>query len=578
MNKKMLSAMVTMLAAMVMSLQSFADTENVDGIEWTYTITDGEATVGGGDWGDNAVPQDTSGAITIPSTLGKCPVTRIGNTAFWNCRELTGITIPSGIKSIGDGAFVGCNNLSISVAKENANYRVYNGCLMTKDCTTLIRGINCDVSIPSSVTNIAEYAFDGCGDLTSIEIPSNVVSIGDYAFYGCDGLGDLTISEGVQDIGHCAFEDCVNLTSVEIPPSVISIGSYAFSGCDRLVGLTISEGVQDIGEYAFAGCSGLTSVSIPSSVGYVGWNAFEYCSGLSSVEIAEGVWGVCSYAFYGCESLTDVTIPASVILIGMYAFSECSSLTDVTIPASVKTIGDGAFAECYGLTNMMFNGSLPRIGRGAFDCNWYGEYYDSNPFLTIHTAASPLTCSYIDGIPIVFDNYSEESLKAKTTVLVVTNVIVHYIRTSEVSPMAAPITKDVGIVNVMTEIKGGNISIPDSWVTNYPSFKATFGSDFSDALIAETGKFDAGGKPMMVWQDYVAGTDPTDKDDVFKASVTIVEGVPVISYTPTLSDAEAAKRKYTTWGKVKLQDEKWVEVKSGTEVDYNFFKVTVEMK
>jgi len=60
--------------------------------------------------------------------------------------------------------------------------------------------------------------------------------------------------------------------------------------------------------------------------------------------------------------------------------------------------------------------------------------------------------------------------------------------------------------------------------------------------------------------------------------VTMVEGKPVISYTPELSEDEKAKRKYVTWGKVKLQDEKWVEVPSGSEDDYNFFKVTVEMK
>lgn len=83
---------------------------------------------------------------------------------------------------------------------------------------------------------------------------------------------------------------------------------------------------------------------------------------------------------------------------------------------------------------------------------------------------------------------------------------------------------------------------------------------------------------MLVWQDYVAGTDPTDKDDVFKASVTIIDGKPVVGYTPELTETEKAKRIYRTYGKVRLGDAGWTLVPEGREVDYNFFKVTVEMK
>ena len=81
----------------------------------------------------------------------------------------------------------------------------------------------------------------------------------------------------------------------------------------------------------------------------------------------------------------------------------------------------------------------------------------------------------------------------------------------------------------------------------------------------------------MVWQDYVAGTDPTDENDIFKASITLVDGVPQVSYTPELPEAVAAKRKYTTYGKARLQDEEW-HVVDGDVANYNFFKVTVEMR
>ena len=83
---------------------------------------------------------------------------------------------------------------------------------------------------------------------------------------------------------------------------------------------------------------------------------------------------------------------------------------------------------------------------------------------------------------------------------------------------------------------------------------------------------------MLVWQDFVAGTDPTDEDDVFRASITFdSEGKPVISWTPELSEDEVAKRNYKKFGKVKLNDPDWMLI-NGDEADYNFFKVTVEMK
>jgi len=142
-----------------------------------------------------------------------------------------------------------------------------------------------------------------------------------------------------------------------------------------------------------------------------------------------------------------------------------------------------------------------------------------------------------------------------------------------------PATYDTGFVNIITEVKsGGAVSVPATWMVNYPGYVTKFGADFTKSLMKPTGKRDGAGNAMCVWQDYVAGTDPTDEDDVFTASVTMVDGQPVISYSPELNDAEKALRSYKIWGKKSLLDEKWVEVPEGHEADYNFFKVTVEMR
>ena len=139
------------------------------------------------------------------------------------------------------------------------------------------------VTIPSSVTSIGDRAFYYCYKLTSVSIPSNVTSIGEYAFYFCSGLTSLTIGKSVKSIGAYAFVSCSKLTSVTIPNSVTSIGAFAFNYCDNLTTLTLGKSVTNIGEFAFAKSEKLTSLVIPNTVTYIGSNAFRYCSSLTSV-------------------------------------------------------------------------------------------------------------------------------------------------------------------------------------------------------------------------------------------------------------------------------------------------------
>ena len=91
-HRKIRNAMPIVMA--FVSFCSMAYTETVDGVRWTYKITNGEASVGGGASSTPAIPKLATGAIIIPSTLGGKLVTRIGDGAFYNCSGLTSVTIP----------------------------------------------------------------------------------------------------------------------------------------------------------------------------------------------------------------------------------------------------------------------------------------------------------------------------------------------------------------------------------------------------------------------------------------------------------------------------------------------------
>ena len=166
--------------------------------------------------------------ITIPDS-----VTRIDMSTFRGCSSFTSITIPDNVTYIDIWAFNGCTGLTaIDVKAGNNNYTSVNGVLFNKDKTELIcypaGKTDKSYNIPSCVTNVGGWAFDGCTSLTSITIPDSVTEIDWSAFEGCTSFTSITIPDSVTEIGWSAFEGCTSLKSITIPSSVTSIGKNAF--------------------------------------------------------------------------------------------------------------------------------------------------------------------------------------------------------------------------------------------------------------------------------------------------------------------------------------------------------------
>ena len=164
--------------------------------------------------------------IVIPSS-----VTSIGDRAFDTCSSLSEIVIPSSVTSIGDRAFADCFSLKyISIPKSviglNGNpFAKWNGKL---ECLSPNFVYEDDILFNKNKSRIISFRNQ---NIKSYVIPSSVTSIGDSAFLWCRSLSEIVIPSSVTSIGDCAFYGCFSLSEIVIPSSVISIGRGAFLGC-----------------------------------------------------------------------------------------------------------------------------------------------------------------------------------------------------------------------------------------------------------------------------------------------------------------------------------------------------------
>ena len=299
------------------------------------------------------------------------------------------ITLPSSLVTIDDYAFDAFEN--------------------TWGSSCSINTISFDSPSTSQLTTVGDAAFGYQTELTDVTFPTNtsiVVELGDYIFKNCSSLTNVTLpvymknSDGETALSDYMFQYCTSLVSVELPENITKISQYSFDGCTSLTSITLDNpsAIEEIEEYAFRNCSSYVSFDFSTwtSLDTIGEYAFYGCTSMTTftLETNTDVSRIYTHTFDGCTSLTTFNIPGdpSITRIDSYAFHDCTSLTTInfTSMSSLTGIYQYAFYNCTSLTGIDFTdfSSLTIIDDYAFyDCDGLTEAHFGANLTTIDNYA-----------------------------------------------------------------------------------------------------------------------------------------------------------------------------------------------
>ena len=262
-------------------------------------------------------------------------------TIPYNATGEDGVTAP--IRGLADNAFYGRKDLTTVILRSNITY-IGDNAFANTDITDL-RLDGCKLSHVGAhafdSSKVTFYEKDGISYLPSISNPYDTafgIDKGDKLDSACR---QVIIKFGITAIEDNAFANCNKIVSVVIPSGVASIGKAAFYGCDLLETIRLPSSVKTIGYNAFDDSLTTTYISLSSIEDFL------------SIEGKDNISGGVHLIDRDGSEIKNLEIPDSVTSLKENAFFQCTSLTSIRIPASVTFIDYRAFKGCWNIESII---------------------------------------------------------------------------------------------------------------------------------------------------------------------------------------------------------------------------------
>lgn len=206
------------------------------------------------------------------------------------------------------------------------------------DTTTVVKAMvlaNCKsiskVTLPQGVKKISKYAFYGNEDLLTINLPEGLEELEANAFYNCYTLPSVTLPESLKKMGKMCFYQCKELESINIPKQIEVVDTSSFMNCHALKDVTLPSSLSEVRYRAFAYCEALPSANLPENVRYIGTEAYTNSTGITEAIIPAMADSVSYAAFSGCKALKKLTIADSSETLTVYTSSKKATFASCPI-------------------------------------------------------------------------------------------------------------------------------------------------------------------------------------------------------------------------------------------------------
>ena len=290
----------------------------------------------------------TESNITLPNT-----VTKINDDALKGNKKIVSVTIPGSVKDIGNNAFQGCPNLEeiIFTNPDTASNNLIIRINAFQNCPKLTK---CE--IPARANQVVGNIFKGCTSLMEIKVNAN-----NPYYFAQDGVlfGPALVNYKPQYEGDYTLqsypagrEGAYTIPSFVHGKKIDQIWTSGFEGASGLTGISIPSSIGRLGTAAFEG-TGLTHVTIPDTVQQVDPAVFQNCTSLVSVKLPNSITEIDQYLFANCISLQHVDMPDTITKINIYAFHNCTSLTSLALPKNLSSLSVGCFDKCINLQHVV---------------------------------------------------------------------------------------------------------------------------------------------------------------------------------------------------------------------------------
>lgn len=291
---------------------------------------------------------------------------------FENCKMST-LVIPNSVKSIGNFAFLNCNNLRYISIGENVEE--------IKACAFAYTAID-SITIPENVKKIGASALQDCMNLKTINynaidceydgiISNSICPIAIFNTGNNNILQNINIGNKVETIPQGIFSCIDNVKSINFPNSIKTIERYAFYK-NNVSEVNLNNKLETIGAEAF-GFSGIERITIPENVKFIYAKAFANCYKLKEVNYNainssyDAIDGNTIYYLFGSAlSLQKVNIGSRVEKIPIGAFGGLQTVENIKLPDNVKEVESYAFFHSSGIRNLDLGNGLEKIGNEAF--------------------------------------------------------------------------------------------------------------------------------------------------------------------------------------------------------------------